>query len=199
MENNSFNIKNTIRENFSEHQLVFQKLDLVIEKQLNNALNIILNTLKKDGTLFTCGNGGSASDSQHISSEFICKFKNERPPIKAIALSVDSSIITSISNDFKYEDIFSRQIEALGREGDTLMGISTSGESKNIINAFKTAKQKNMKIIGLLGKKGGEAAKYSDTNIIVPSESTARIQEMHILIYHIICDLVEKELGYEKY
>lgn len=199
MKNNQLNIKNTIRENCKEHLRVLKKLDLVIDQNLNEALIIILNTLKNNGILFTCGNGGSASDSQHISSEFMCKYKNERPPIKAIALSVDSSIITSISNDFKFEDIFSRQIDALGNEGDTLLGISTSGESKNVINAFKKAKKKKLKVIGLLGKKGGEAAKYTDCSIIIPSDSTARIQEMHILIYHILVDLLEKELGYENY
>lgn len=199
MVNNKLNITKTIKKNLNEHFDVLGKIDKIIDKDLNYALKIITYSLKNSGTLFICGNGGSASDSQHISSEFICKFKNERPPIKAIALTVDSSIITSISNDFQYEDIFSRQIEALGREGDILLGISTSGESKNIINAFKKAKQNKLKVIGLLGKKGGEAANHSDCNIIVPSESTARIQEMHTLIYHILCDLIEKELGYEEY
>ena len=199
MINNELNIKKTIQKNLNEHFDILDKIEKIIDQNLNNALKTISYSLKNRGTLFICGNGGSASDSQHISSELICKFKNERPPIKAIALTTDSSIITSISNDFKYEDIFSRQIEALGREGDILLGISTSGESKNIINAFKKAKQNKLKVVGLLGKKGGEAAKYSDCNIIVPSESTARIQEMHTLIYHILCDLIEKELGYEKY
>lgn len=199
MPNNKYFLKEAIKENMDEHFRVLQKMEDLLNDQIIFALDLILKCLRSNGTIFTCGNGGSASDSMHISSELVCRFKNERPPLKSISLSADSSILTSISNDYSYEDIFSRQIEALGEKNDLLIGISTSGNSKNIINAFKKAKQKNIKVVGLLGKSGGDAAKFADCSIVIPSNSTARIQEMHKLLYHIFCDLVEKELGYEKY
>ena len=151
--------------------------------------------MKKNGTIFWCGNGGSASDSQHLAGELIGRFEGDRKPLKSLALNADSAVMTCIINDFGYEQVFARQIKALGSKGDVLVGISTSGNSKNIIEAFKQANQMGIVTIGLLGKKGGDASKIVKQSVIIPSDSTARIQEMHILIGHILCDLIEEELN----
>ena len=166
----------------------------------NNVANIavaaekIINSLNAGGTIFWCGNGGSASDSQHLNAELIGRFEKDRAPLKSISLTTDTSVITSLSNDYNYDLIFKRQLEALGKTGDILISITTSGNSKNIINVLKEAKEKKITTISFLGNKGGEAVKYSDIGIIVPSKSTARIQEMHIMIGQMICSLVEKSI-----
>jgi D-sedoheptulose 7-phosphate isomerase len=154
----------------------------------------IIQSLKLGGAIFWCGNGGSASDSQHLNAELIGRFEKDRPPLKSVALTTDTSVITALSNDYSYDLIFKRQLEALGKKGDVLVSISTSGESKNIINVLKEAKRKKITTISFLGKKGGKAKKYSNIAIIVPSDSTARIQEMHIMIGQMICSLVEKNI-----
>ena len=152
------------------------------------------NCIKNKGTVFWCGNGGSASDSLHLSAELIGRLNKNRRPLASISLSGNPSTLTCISNDFGYNKVFSRQVEALGKKNDVLVAISTSGNSLNILDAIKMAKKKKMKIISLLGKSGGKSKGLSNINIIIPSNSTARIQEMHILIGHIICDLTEKKL-----
>ena len=156
---------------------------------------MISNSLRTGGTVFFCGNGGSASDSQNFSSELVGKFQNERKALRAIALTADSSILTNIANDFSYKYIFSRQIEALGRNGDILFSISSSGESPNVLEAIKVANNLNLKTISLLGKGGGKALNTSQLSIVIPSSSTARVQEMHLLVIHILCELIEKQLG----
>ena len=158
--------------------------------------NKIYEIWNNDNYFFICGNGGSAADSQHLSAELIGRFSQNRKPLRAIALTTDSSVLTCISNDFSYDDIFSRQIEGLASKGDVLIAISTSGDSTNIIRAIESAKHKDVFVVGLLGKNGGLAREISDLSIVVPSFSTARIQEGHILIGHIICDLVERQLGF---
>ncbi len=155
----------------------------------------IAESLAKGGTLLWCGNGGSAADSQHLAAEFVGRFKKDRKALRSIALTTDTSILTCIANDYSYEDIFSRQLEALARSGDVLVVISTSGNSENILRALNAAKELEIKTIALLGKDGGLAAAHADLAIVIPSDSTARIQEAHILIGHILCDLVEQELG----
>ena len=145
-----------------------------------------------------CGNGGSAADSQHLSAELVGRYMKNRKPLASVALTTDTSVITAISNDFSFDDIFSRQIEALGNMGDVLVGISTSGNSENVIRAFEVAKQKGIKTIGLLGKGGGKSSAIVNKSLIVSSESTARVQEMHILIGHILCDLIEEGLSLKK-
>ncbi len=144
-----------------------------------------------------CGNGGSASDCQHFSSELVGKFKNKRKPLRAISLTTDTSILTNIANDFSYDLIFSRQIEGLSKRGDILFSISTSGESENIINAILKAKELGLETISLLGKNGGKAINISKHNILVPSSVTARIQEIHTLTEHIICELIEEAFGFD--
>ena len=139
---------------------------------------------------------GSAADSQHIAAEFVGRFKEDRKPLRSIALTTDTSVLTCISNDYNFEEIFSRQLEALGQRGDVLVAISTSGNSENIKKVLIKAKKMKIKSICLLGKNGGKCKNFSDLNLIIPSQITARIQEMHILIEHLICELVEQKLGF---
>ena len=141
--------------------------------------------------ILICGNGGSAADAQHIAAEFIGRFHNERRALPAIALGTDTSILTSIANDYNYSQVFSRQVQGLGRAGDVFWGISTSGNSENVNKAIIEAKNKRMITIALTGKTGGEMVDTCDVALVIPSDSTARIQEMHILCAHIICQLID--------
>lgn len=160
-----------------------------------DAANILIDCLKKGGKVILCGNGGSASDSQHIAAELVGRFKKERAGMAAIALTTNTSILTAVANDYNYDVVFSRQVEALGRKNDVLIGISTSGKAKNVAMAVKAAKKMGIKTIALTGGDGGELAKLVDVPIIVKSAVTARIQEAHITIGHIICEQIEEELG----
>ncbi len=144
-----------------------------------------------DRKLLLCGNGGSAADAQHIAAEFVNRFTLERPPLPAIALTTDTSIITSIGNDYSFEEVFSKQVKALGMEGDVLLAISTSGNSKNLLLAVKDAKRQGIHTVGLLGKDGGKLAGMVDMALVVKADNTARIQEAHILAGHILCHLVD--------
>ena len=188
------NIKNIIDKNFDEHystlELVNDKLDEIIEL----VGKLLAASLANGGTLFWCGNGGSAADSQHLAAELVGRFKKNRRALRSVALTTDTSVLTCVANDYSYNDIFSRQIEALGRSGDVLVGISTSGNSDNVIQALKTAKEMGLITIAMLGKDGGMTKKLVDYSLIISSNSTARIQEMHILIGHILCEIIEKEL-----
>ena len=166
-----------------------------LEPGITNCINIIEECLKKDKKIILFGNGGSAADSQHIAAEFVGRFNMERKSYPAIALTTDSSIITSIGNDYSFDQIFSRQCESLVTEDDIVIGISTSGNSINVKNGLITAKKNGAKTIGLLGNTGGEIKSIVDYPLIVESNSTARIQEIHRIISHIICDLVEKKMG----
>ena len=151
--------------------------------------------LEDGGTVYWCGNGGSASDSQHLAAELVGRFRNDRKALRSVALSTDTSVLTCVGNDFGFDKVFSRQVEALGRPGDVLIGISTSGNSTNILRAFEAASGLGMATVGLLGRDGGLALPIVDEAIVIPSDSTARIQECHILIGHILCEIVEEELG----
>lgn len=154
-----------------------------------------IDCMKRNGKVILFGNGGSASDSQHIAAEFVGRFKKERAALAAIALTTNSSVVTALANDYGFETIFSRQIEALGQKNDIAIGISTSGKAKNVIAGIKQAKKMGIKTVILSGGDGGEIAKLSDFSLIVPSSVTARIQEAHITIGHIICELAEEELS----
>ena len=154
--------------------------------------------LSKGGTIFWCGNGGSAAESTHLAVELIGRFKNNRVSLPSISLTSDSVAITCISNDFGFEYIFSRQLEALAKDGDVLVVLSTSGESANILKVLESAQRKNVYTIGLLGKGGGKAKKLCNSSIIVNSNETARIQEIHLLIGHTLCEYSEFALGFEK-
>ncbi len=165
-----------------------------LAKQIEAAALAISASFKAGGKLLICGNGGSAADAQHIAAEFVGSFKIKRKPLPALALTVNTSVITAIGNDFGFEQIFSRQVEALANHpADLLLAISTSGTSKNILEAVKLAKRKKIKTIGLT-KTGSQLASLCDLPIAVPSHDTQRIQESHIAIAHIICGLVEEEL-----
>jgi|TARA_B110000008_G_C16904978_1_gene538359 D-sedoheptulose 7-phosphate isomerase len=190
----NINMKNTIQRNLIEHNEVFDQL-YSLEPQISDIAALLIEVLNNGNTIFWCGNGGSASDSQHLAGELIGRFKGNRKPLKSISLNSDSAVMTCIVNDYGYEHIFSRQIEALGEEGDVLIGISTSGRSENVNNALKKAKEKNLHTVGFLGKDGGAALQIASHTIVVPSQSTARIQEMHITIGHILCELIEEGLG----
>ena len=155
----------------------------------------IIDVLKRNNKILICGNGGSAADSQHFSSELIGRFEKSRKSFPAISLTTDTSSLTSISNDFGFEDIFSRQIEGLGKPGDMLVSISTSGKSKNILKAVKTAKKMNLESVALLGRDGGDVFKEVDYSITINTQRTCRIQEMHGLIIHIICGLIENHIA----
>lgn len=144
------------------------------------------------GKLLICGNGGSAADAQHVAAEFVNRFKRERNPLPAISLSTDTSVITSIANDYSFDEIFSKQVKALARQGDCFMAISTSGNSSNIINALRAAREAGCVNLSLTGKDGGKMPPLSDKTIIVPSQDTPIIQEVHLVIEHLICDLVEQ-------
>ncbi len=165
-----------------------------IIKKLNESVDIISTALLNGNKLLIAGNGGSASESQHFAAEIVGRFEKERKAYPAISLSCDSSIVTAISNDYGYEDVFARQIEGYGKAGDVFIGISTSGNSKNIINAITKARQNNLKVISFLGRDGGKMATLSDVDLIVPHESTARIQEIHMMFTHLICSAVEEKM-----
>lgn len=161
---------------------------------VSHSIDIISSCLKRGKKILVAGNGGSAADAQHFAAELVGKYKVERRGFPVISLSTDTSIITAWGNDYSFEDIFARQIEALGKRGDIFVAISTSGNSKNLIQGAKSAKQSGMKVLGLLGRGGGELKNFCDIAIVVPSDNTPRIQEVHTLLVHIISEEVEKKL-----
>lgn len=158
------------------------------------AAEVITKALSKGQKVILFGNGGSAADSQHIAAEFIGRFKKERPSWPAIALTTDTSALTAIGNDYGFENVFSRQLEGLGREGDVAIGISTSGNSPNVVKAVELAREKKIHTIVLTGEGGGKLGSLAEIKIMVPSKDTARIQEAHICVAHCICEMVEENL-----
>ena len=187
-------INERIKEIMSESSsLILTSVDL--SKKIEDAVNAIIKCLEEKNKLIIFGNGGSAADAQHISAEFIGRFQRERESLPAISLTTDTSVLTSLSNDYSYDTVFSRQCESLVSKGDVVLGISTSGNSKNIENGIITSKSKGAVTIGLLGEDGGTIKNFVDISIQVPSKNTARIQEVHRVIYHIICELVERNIA----
>ncbi len=160
---------------------------------IERAATVIISSLKNGGKILLCGNGGSAADSQHIAAEFIGRFQRERKALPAIALTTDTSILTSLANDYSYDIVFARQVEAFGNKGDVLIGISTSGKSPNVMKAFEAAKKFGMTTLAFTGHDGGPMGKMADIAVIVPSKVTARIQESHITFFHALCEVVEDE------
>jgi phosphoheptose isomerase len=165
------------------------------EQEIVRIGEVLVAGLRRGQRIFLCGNGGSAADAQHIATEMVCRFETERPGLAAIALTTDTSALTAISNDFGYERVFARQLEALGRRGDILVAISTSGNSGNVIRAVEQAGKAGITSVGLLGRDGGRLAQFVDHPLIVPAGDTARIQECHILIGHIWCAMVDAAFG----
>ncbi|MCL5674360.1 MAG: SIS domain-containing protein [Candidatus Omnitrophica bacterium] len=179
----------------SEHRnLLEQILEKNFHDKIYKTASIILDTIQKRGKILLCGNGGSAADCQHFAGEMLGRFLKERQPVPFISLTTNTSILTSLANDYSFDSVFSRQVEGIGNRQDVLLAFSTSGTSKNIISAIYAAKNKKMKIIGFTGKTPNQMEEISDVCLGVDSKSTPRIQEMHILLIHIICFLVEKKL-----
>ena len=181
-------------QNLVEHRELFATLDALAEP-VAAAGEAVANALQGGGKVMFCGNGGSAADSQHLAAELTGRFINDRRPLAAMALSTDSSALTCIGNDYSFADVFDRQVRALGRPGDCLVGISTSGNSANVLKAMESARAMGMVTVGLLGRDGGKLKALCDFPVVVASASTARIQEAHILVGHTLCGLVEAHLG----
>ena len=173
----------------------FERTVSVNSDRILQAAETILNCLLNGNKILLCGNGGSASDSQHLAAEFVNRFRMERRPLPAIALTTDTSILTSIANDYSFDEVFKRQVEALGSDGDVLIGISTSGNSKNVISALKKAREKGLITIGFTSKEKCKMDEFCDINLKVESGDTPRIQEVHIFLGHVICDLVERGIS----
>lgn len=182
-------IKNIIRESIK----VKEGLHGLEAENIEKAARTVIESLKAGGKILVFGNGGSAADSQHMVAELVGRFRKERRPLSAIALTTNTSSLTALANDYGYDVTFSRQIEALGRKNDVAIGISTSGNSKNVIEAIRKAKSLGLKTVGLVGGDGGKLGKECDISVIVRSKDTPRIQESHLMIGHIICELVENE------
>ena len=186
-------MKNLIEES------IISRIDIIqnstsLSSEIEESIKKIIECLKNQKKIILFGNGGSAADAQHIAAEFIGRFKKERNSLPAVSLTTDTSIITSISNDYSFDNIFSRQCESLVNSGDVVIAISTSGNSKNIELGINASKQNGALVIGLLGNNGGMVRELVDIPIVINSTDTAKIQEMHRIIYHIICDFVEKNL-----
>jgi len=182
-----------VKKEIFDHQITLIKNVKKLETTIIRAAELIFKTLKKGGTIYIAGNGGSAADSQHFAAELIGRYKKNRKPYKAMSLAADVGTITCIANDFGYENIFSRQLDALGNKNDLVVAISTSGNSKNIINLLKMSKSKKVYSIGFFGNQGGKSKKLCNYPIIINSKNTARIQEMHQIIYHNICNLIDQK------
>jgi D-sedoheptulose 7-phosphate isomerase len=183
-----------LRSGLEEHLEVFRALP-ALAPTIQQAAGRVAATLSQGGKLLICGNGGSAADSQHLAAELTGRFLKDRRPLAAIALSTDTSALTSIANDYSFDEVFSRQVMGLGRKGDCLLAISTSGNSRNVLRAAEAARSAGMQVIGLLGRDGGALRALCDVALIVPSPTTARIQEAHIFIGHTLCAMVEEVLG----
>jgi len=185
-------IKQQIQLSFETKQKIYEN-----EELLNKIVDVSKKCValyKGDKKTILAGNGGSAADAQHIAAELVGRYGFDRPSLASLSLTTDTSNLTAIGNDYGYEQVFSRQLEGMGQEGDIFIGISTSGNSKNILKAFEVAKRKNILCVALVGKDGGKMAEIADIALVVPSDSTPRIQESHILIGHILCDIIEKEI-----
>ena len=186
----------TFLTNLTEHMALCQQLG-TLDTSVSQAIQACVQSLQKGGKLMLCGNGGSAADSQHLAAEFTGRFSKDRPPIAAVALSTDTSALTCIGNDYSFNDIFARQVQALGKAGDCLIAISTSGNSGNVLAAIEAAHEREMVVVGLSGRGGGKMSQVlrdTDVHICVPHDRTARIQEVHILALHCICDAVDAQL-----
>ncbi len=187
-------MKNEIRKQLIESAKVKELTAEQSTDQITDAARLLIETLKTDHKVLFCGNGGSAADAQHFAAELVGRYKMKRKALPAIALTTDTSIITSVGNDFSVGEIFQKQVEGLGRPGDVLVGISTSGSSQNVLHAMDQAKTQGMKIIGLAGAKSCPMLDVADITIQIPSADTPRIQEGHGAVIHILCDLIEQAL-----
>ena len=188
-------MQNAIIKEFLAHQETIVKVIETMQEPLLEASKLAVETLRAGNKVLLCGNGGSAADAQHIAAELTGRYKSERRGLPGIALTTDTSALTAIGNDYGYDRVFDRQVEALANKGDLIIGISTSGNSKNIVSALKLGRELGCKTLGLSGRDGGAMNEVCDVNLIVPSSDTPRIQEMHILFGHTICQIVDNELS----
>ena len=180
-----------------EESIAVKRAAMTLAPSIAIAADLMTQCLLKDGKVLSCGNGGSAADAQHFSSEFLNRFEMERPGLPAIALTTDASTLTSISNDYAYEEIFAKQVRALGQPGDVLLAISTSGNSANVTRAIEAAHERGATVVALTGRDGGhmaETLRADDVELRVPAERTCRIQEVHLVLIHCLCDLVDHQL-----
>lgn len=182
---------NLVEQRIEDHAVVLAATK-ALAPDIERAGILIRDALAGGHKILFCGNGGSAADSQHLAAEIVGRFQKERPSLPALALTVDTSVLTAVANDYGYDTVFSRQVEGLGNDGDVLVGISTSGNSKNVIAAIEAARKKQMKVIGFTGIGGGKMADLCDVCLAVPSRVTARTQEMHIMMGHILCEIAEE-------
>ena len=183
-----------IRNHFTDSAQVKLKAMEVLAAPLSLTAELMAGCLRNGGKILACGNGGSAADAQHFSAELLNRFEMERPPLAAVALTTDSSTLTSIGNDYHFDQVFSKQVMGLGRSGDVLLAISTSGNSPNVLQAIEAAHARGMKVVALTGKQGGKMAamlRDGDINLCVPSDKTARIQEVHLICLHCMCDAID--------
>ena len=183
-----------IQQQFTDSAQTKQQALAAMAGPIEAAVRAMVASLKAGGKVMACGNGGSAADSQHFSAELLNRFEKERPPLAAIALTTDTSTLTSIANDYRYEDVFAKQVKALGRKGDVLLAISTSGNSPNVIEAMHKAHDQGITVVALTGKQGGRMTALlapGDIHLCVPAERTARIQEVHLLTIHCLCDGID--------
>ena len=185
-------IKDQVKKSYETKQNIYND-DSFLDK-IEEVAKLCVELYKGSNKTILAGNGGSAADAQHIAAELVGRYGFDRPSIPSLALTTDTSNLTAIGNDYGYDKVFSRQLEGMGQEGDIFIGISTSGNSVNLVNAFNVAKDKGITTVALTGRDGGEMAKLADIALVVPSNSTPRIQESHILIGHILCDIIEKEI-----
>lgn len=181
---------------FEEHAAVFVATRQALREPFSRMVNACVKAVRDGGKILFFGNGGSASDAQHLATELVVRFRKDRPAIAAIALTTDTSALTAIGNDLGFEELFARQVEALGRKGDVAVGISTSGRSPNVLKGLAAARAQGLVTIGFGGGNGGSLHEVSDVTLIVPSATTARIQEAHIMLGHMLCAAIESELGY---
>ena len=188
-------MQNAIIKEFLAHQETIEKTIQTMQEPLLKASKLAVETLRAGNKILICGNGGSAADAQHFAAELTGRYKTERRGLPGIALTPDTSALTAIGNDYGYDRVFDRQVEALSQKGDLLIGISTSGNSTNVINALKVAREMGCKTLGLTGRDGGAMNDLCDVNLVVPSDDTPRIQEMHILFEHTICQIIDNELS----
>jgi D-sedoheptulose 7-phosphate isomerase len=191
-------MKDRMKAAFFSHREVMEALERELGPKMILVAELLVDTFRNGNKLLVMGNGGSAADAQHLAGEIVGRFKLERRGLPAIALSTDTSILTAVGNDYGFDAIFSRQVEALAREGDAVIGISTSGSSPNVLSALRLAREKGCRTVGLLGKDGGSIREMVDLDLTVPGHDTPRIQEGHITIIHILCELVEEALFGEK-
>lgn len=193
----SNNISDNVKSLFDQSIQAKQDSRDILSSPITSAVEAMVRAIQNGNKILSCGNGGSAADAQHFAAELVCRFEKERPALAAIALTVDTSALTAISNDYHYDETFARQVDALAKSGDVLLAISTSGFSPNIVRAIEQAHAQDMTIIALTGRDGGQVAKImtdNDIEVRVPSESTARIQEVHLLTIHCLCDQIDNVL-----